>query len=257
MPIRDGRLRFGYDGDRGLGERLIGEVLAGVKTATCMPLLEYDPALLSETRESVGSTVDLVDARLQVRARIRVRAVYDTVGHDLDPGMLAGEGYGDDAAAFLAEHVAGRHPDLAASDGDRSRRALDPLPDALAAVVALHDLAGFSLEEIAELLARPTREIRAELRRGRVRMAVGGEEQTTCRTARGAIADRSGASAAVATHLATCERCQLLQQRLSRARAGESVDDYQSLSEELQISRLLGRDAILNTVFVVTEFELA
>ncbi|MEJ7691051.1 MAG: ASCH domain-containing protein [Nocardioidaceae bacterium] len=51
-------LSFGYDGDRGLGDRLLAAVLRGEKTATSSLAVEY---LSSEPLPRVGQRLTLVD----------------------------------------------------------------------------------------------------------------------------------------------------------------------------------------------------
>ncbi len=51
-------LRFGYDGDGGLGDRLLSAVLRGEKTATSSLAVEY---LSGESLPRVGQRLTLVD----------------------------------------------------------------------------------------------------------------------------------------------------------------------------------------------------
>ena len=51
-------MRFGYDGDRGLGDRLLVAVLRGEKTATSSLVVEY---LTGEPLPRVGDRLRLVD----------------------------------------------------------------------------------------------------------------------------------------------------------------------------------------------------
>jgi uncharacterized protein YhfF len=256
MPIQDGRLRFGYDGDRGVGRRLIGEVLAGTKTATCMPLLEYPTDVLAETRASVGRRIAVVDGAGIEHCQVRVIAVYETPSHDLAPRMLRGEGYGTDTQAFLGEHVAERADwaPLGSSVPDPALAAHLPLD--LMATLWLYDVAGLSLAEIAQVTGADERDVRARVRRARVQAAhPTGTEPITCRAVRAASA--SAGTAEVRQHRAECKDCQGAMQRLAAARRGERPATYQSLSEELALEAAQGSPAVLNTVFVVTEFELA
>jgi len=99
------RLEFGWEGDGGLGERLIGQIIAGEKTATCAPRSDYTQEELDEVVNSVGEVVDVVDLDDNVRCRVRMTAVYETTFGLPAPGVVRGEGYGDDAETFRQDHI--------------------------------------------------------------------------------------------------------------------------------------------------------
>ena len=99
------RLEFGWDGDGGLGERLIQDVLDGRKTATCCPRSDYEEEELAEVVASAGEIVDVVDAGGEVRCRVRMTAVYETTFGLPAPGLVSGEGNGSDAEAFRRDHI--------------------------------------------------------------------------------------------------------------------------------------------------------
>lgn len=98
------RLEFGWEGDGGLGERLIREVIEGEKTATCAPRSDYTPEELAEVVGAVGEVVDVVDGADRTRCRVRLLAVYETTFGLPAPGVVRGEGFGDDAEAFRQDH---------------------------------------------------------------------------------------------------------------------------------------------------------
>jgi uncharacterized protein YhfF len=102
--MTDYRLEFGWDGDGGLGERLIREVIDGEKTATCAPRSDYTEEELAEVVASRGQTVDVVDENDNPRCRVRMVAVYETTFGLPAPGVVRGEGFGDDAEAFRRDH---------------------------------------------------------------------------------------------------------------------------------------------------------
>ena len=52
--MTDYRLEFGWEGDGGLGERLIREIMDGEKTATCAPRSDYTEEELAEVAASQG-----------------------------------------------------------------------------------------------------------------------------------------------------------------------------------------------------------
>ncbi len=98
------RLEFGWEGDGGLGERLIREVIEGEKTATCAPRSDYTEEELAEVVASKGQVVDVVDENDEPRCRVRMLAVYETTFGLPAPGVVRGEGFGDDAEAFRQDH---------------------------------------------------------------------------------------------------------------------------------------------------------
>ncbi len=102
--MTDYRLEFGWEGDGGLGERLIREVIEGEKTATCAPRSDYTEEELAEVVDARGEIVDGVDEDDNPRCRVRMVAVYETTFGLPAPGVVRGEGFGDDAEAFRRDH---------------------------------------------------------------------------------------------------------------------------------------------------------
>lgn len=98
-----GTMRFGYDGDGGLGERLLAAVLRGQKTATSSLLVEFADG---EPLPRAGEVKTLVDADGRARGTVettRVEVVaLDAVGDAI--AHAEGEGFAD-AAAWRAAHV--------------------------------------------------------------------------------------------------------------------------------------------------------
>lgn len=97
-------LSFGYDGDRGLGDRLLAAVLAGEKTATSSLAVEY---LSGEPLPQVGQRLALVDHAGQGHGMVETTKVtiipLNLVGDDV--AKDEGEGFAD-ASAWLHAHVA-------------------------------------------------------------------------------------------------------------------------------------------------------
>jgi uncharacterized protein YhfF len=97
-------LTFGYDGDGGLGDRLIEAVLRGDKTATSSLAVGYasDDAL-----PEVGQRLALVDSRGTTRGTVETTGVVvtplDLVGDDV--ARAEGEGFAD-AREWRENHVA-------------------------------------------------------------------------------------------------------------------------------------------------------
>lgn len=83
--------RFGWHGDNGLGEALIGEILEGRKSATSCPA--YDPE-----EAKVGDVVRIVDKTGRTRGKIRIVRIETRRWEDFDEGVAAANG-----ASSLAE----------------------------------------------------------------------------------------------------------------------------------------------------------
>jgi len=97
-------LRFGYDGDGGLGDRLLGAVLRGEKTATSSLAVEY---LSGEPLPRVGERLTLVDHVGHAHGKVETTRVtiipLHLVGDDV--ALDEGEGFAD-AEAWRRDHVA-------------------------------------------------------------------------------------------------------------------------------------------------------
>lgn len=95
--------RFGYDGDGGLGDRLVEAVLRGDKTATSSLAVEY---LNGDPLPMVGRRHALMDSRGVVRATIETVRVTITplnlVGDDV--AHAEGEGFAN-AAEWRRDHI--------------------------------------------------------------------------------------------------------------------------------------------------------
>jgi uncharacterized protein YhfF len=97
-------LTFGYDGDGGLGDRLLAAVLSGAKTATSSLAVEY---LNGDPLPRVGEQLELTDHAgvthgTVVTTRVTIIPLH-LVGDDV--ARDEGEGYAD-AAAWRRGHVA-------------------------------------------------------------------------------------------------------------------------------------------------------
>ena len=97
-------MSFGYDGDGGLGDRLLAAVLRGEKSATSSLAVEY---LTGDSLPQVGEVLPLVDhggAILGVVETTRVTIVpLHLIGDDV--ARDEGEGFAD-AAEWRRDHVA-------------------------------------------------------------------------------------------------------------------------------------------------------
>lgn len=98
---------FGWPGDGGLGDGLIEQIIRGTKTATCAFRAAYDaedPSELAEALSGVGELYAVEDVSGRHRCTIRVTEVFECPFGRPDPRLVAGEGDGDDAARFQADH---------------------------------------------------------------------------------------------------------------------------------------------------------
>lgn len=96
---------FGWEGDNGIGERLIAQIIEGTKTATAGPLSLYTQNELDEIRQSIGKPVTVTDKDGNPRCHIRITEVFETTFGNPDPRLVKGEGYGTDVAAFQDSHA--------------------------------------------------------------------------------------------------------------------------------------------------------
>ena len=104
MQIRERKMRFGGKEDAGLGERLIRQILDGVKTATCdLGSLCTDQELADLDAQS-GWLETVIDDQGRPRCNVRVTAVYKTAFGNPNPRLVRGEGDGDDVEKFKREH---------------------------------------------------------------------------------------------------------------------------------------------------------
>ncbi len=121
-------MRFGGDGDGGLGERLIQQILDGTKTATCDLKSLCSAQELADLGARPGWLETVVDGEGRPRCNVRVTAVYETPFGDPDPRLVRGEGDGEDVEKFKREHAAW-------FSGVLKEKGLPPLTDDAALIV--------------------------------------------------------------------------------------------------------------------------
>ena len=92
IEIHDLKDSYGWDGDDGLGERLISQIIDGKKTATCSPKFSLSEDELAECHANVGKLVTITNKDGVPRCNIRVVECFETTFGDPDPRLLAGEG---------------------------------------------------------------------------------------------------------------------------------------------------------------------
>ena len=97
-------MSFGYDGDGGLGDRLLAAVLRGEKTATSSLAVEY---LSGEPLPRVGERLNLVDHARRVHGAVETTRVTITPLHLVDDQVANDEGEGfADATDWRRAHLA-------------------------------------------------------------------------------------------------------------------------------------------------------
>ena len=104
MEIIGTTSQFGWEGDGGAGERLIGQILRGEKTATACPKIFYGPEDVAALYDSGGRLLTVGDKDGRPRCAIRQLAVFETTYGDPDPRLVRGEACAD-AAEFKRGHA--------------------------------------------------------------------------------------------------------------------------------------------------------
>ncbi len=104
LTIHTHRSQFGWDGDSGIGDRLITQIIIGAKTSTAAPLDLYTDTELREIRGSVGKLATVTDKDGNPRCNIIITDVFETTFGNPDPRLVRGEGYGTDASEFQRSH---------------------------------------------------------------------------------------------------------------------------------------------------------
>jgi uncharacterized protein YhfF len=104
VELQNRKSQFGWDGDDGIGERLIAQIIEGTKTATAGPRSLYTLDELADLQQSVGKPVTVIDKNGNPRCNIRITDVFETTFGNPDPRLVAGEGYGTDVQAFQLAH---------------------------------------------------------------------------------------------------------------------------------------------------------
>jgi uncharacterized protein YhfF len=115
MQSDEYQLELGWQGDGGLGRRLIQQVLEGSKTATCGPKSEFTEQELAATMESSGKIVPVVDPDGRAWCHVRMIDVFETTFGRPDPRLVRGEGDGEDVEQFKHDHMGVWAGELAAA----------------------------------------------------------------------------------------------------------------------------------------------
>jgi uncharacterized protein YhfF len=105
MLIYERKLEFGWEGDNGLGMRLIQQVIEGKKTATCAPLFGYTEEELAAIYASKGEMVTVIDKEKRPWCNVRMVDIFQTPFGNPDLRLVRGEGNGEDAEEFRQDHL--------------------------------------------------------------------------------------------------------------------------------------------------------
>lgn len=104
MQIHERKMKFGWDGDDGIGEMLVQQTLDGVKTATCDLKCLCTEQEIADLRAEPGWFETVVDKEGNPRCNVRVTKVYATTFGNPDPRLVRGEGDGEDTEKFKRDH---------------------------------------------------------------------------------------------------------------------------------------------------------
>jgi uncharacterized protein YhfF len=92
MKIHERTDSYGWEGDGGLGDRLIAQIIAGKKTGTCCPLAGMSEEEIREWHANVGHDVTINDRHGTPRCNVRVVEVFETTLGDPAERLVIGEG---------------------------------------------------------------------------------------------------------------------------------------------------------------------
>ena len=104
MKIYENISSFGWDGDNGIGEMLIQQIIDRVKTATCSFKILYEEHELHEVYETKGKMVTVVNNQEEPKCNIRIIDVFETTFGDPDIRLVRGEGDGEEIQKFQGDH---------------------------------------------------------------------------------------------------------------------------------------------------------
>ncbi|HVF42389.1 MAG TPA: ASCH domain-containing protein [Pyrinomonadaceae bacterium] len=95
MRIHERKMKFGGEGDGGLGDGLVRQILDGAKTATCELKAFCTEREVADLDAEPGWFETVLDAAGRPRCNVRVRAVYETTFGSPDARLVRGEGCED------------------------------------------------------------------------------------------------------------------------------------------------------------------
>ena len=103
MRIHERKMKFGGEGDGGLGDMLVRQILDGTKTATCDLKTFCTQQEVADLDAEPGWFETVVDAAARPRCNVRVTAVYETTFGSPDTRLVRGEGC-EDVEEFKLGH---------------------------------------------------------------------------------------------------------------------------------------------------------
>lgn len=121
MEISEDVVQLGFEGDDGLGDLLLERLKAGSLRVLWEPVDLLDDEEVEVIESATGSVLTVVDGDGEPGVNVRVTDVFTTTWGTPDPRLVAGEGYGEDVAAW--QRFAG--PTLAAGLAAEGSELLD------------------------------------------------------------------------------------------------------------------------------------
>jgi uncharacterized protein YhfF len=100
VEVTEDLVQLGFEGDDGLGELLLGRLLAGSLSVLWEPVDLLDEGDADEMRDATGEVLTVLDSEGEPACNVRVVDVFETTWGDPDPRLVAGEGYGRDVEAW-------------------------------------------------------------------------------------------------------------------------------------------------------------
>lgn len=104
MKVYSNKAIFGWEGDNGIGEMLIKQIIDGEKTATCSFKIEYTDSELEELYKTKGEIVTVENNKGVPKCNIRILDIFETKFGDPDLRLIRGEGDGDNVKKFQDDH---------------------------------------------------------------------------------------------------------------------------------------------------------
>lgn len=104
MRIYPDKSTFGWEGDNGIGEMLIQQIINGQKTATCSFKIEYTDKDLKELYDRQDKIITVEDHHGIPRCNIKITDIFETTFGNPDSRLVRGEGDGDNVQKFQEDH---------------------------------------------------------------------------------------------------------------------------------------------------------
>jgi uncharacterized protein YhfF len=105
MQIHERKMVFGWDEDNGTGEKLIRQILDGLKTATCDMKCFCTERELADLERETGWLETVFDKEGNPCCNVRITDVYETTFGNPNPRLVRGEGDGEDTEKFKRDHA--------------------------------------------------------------------------------------------------------------------------------------------------------